>query len=216
MHRKKPASAKQRKAKLQLKRAIKRGDVTPETAAAAKQTKTRRPRPGGPARARTASENAIVDSSRKLQSSFVKLSPEFLATTKQLASTLSLHRPIPIERAVFPTHAGQSPASPSTSQSQTISLLKRPKWNYDMSKSMVEKNEEGMFKKWLSDTDAACGTWDPVSAKPPTVPVDNDMDAEDVDDDTMPSSAPLFERNLEVWRQLYVHRPAFLSVGLFG
>ena len=76
-----------------------------------------------------------------------------------------------------------------------------------MSKAMLEQAEDDLFEKWLNDTEIACGARDPV----PSVPVETvdhpghnlNPDSE-VADDVMPSAAPLFERNLEVWRQLYV------------
>ena len=186
MQRKKPISAKERREKLLLKRAIKRGEATPESFNALSKSRKH------PSRRHP----NITDPSRKLQSTFIKPDPEFLSTTKQLAATIVLQRPIPADRIVYQP----SPCDPGTETSNTTSQLitvpKRPKWNYEMSKTTVEKNEEDLFKKWLEDADKARGTWQPAQPNVST------QDNSSVHSDTMPSSPPQFERNLEVWRQL--------------
>ena len=65
-----------------------------------------------------------------------------------------------------------------------------------MSKKEVEANEEGLFNKWLAQTDAAVEQW----AASINEPVSGDSGAVA----QMPSAPTSFERNLEVWRQLYV------------
>ena len=180
--RRKPTSTRQKKADQQLKRAIKRGDVPPPEIK--KSTNTRRKQRIGPTGRPISgpSETNTVQSARKLQSAFVKVSSDFLEETKTLASNLPLLRPIPVSKAIFQL----------TDQTHLPIVIspKRPKWRYDQSKLEVERNEEGVFKKWLSQTDDAIAQWQ-SRALP--------------EGSRMPHSTSHFERNLEVWRQLYVH-----------
>jgi hypothetical protein len=187
MHRRKPASAKQRKAQIQLKRAVKRGDIPP-------------PEPQRPDHVRKTKSAAnrgrniaVITASRRLQSSFIKLPPHFLEETKLLASTLTLHRPIAPEVAIFDEQSGGL-------RDKQFTLPKRPKWRYDMTKEDVEKREESFFKEWLSRTDALVEDW-----------MNEGADLEKNSDATvessrstlrMPRSPTYFERNLDVWRQL--------------
>ena len=60
-----------------------------------------------------------------------------------------------------------------------------------MSKTEVEKNEEGQFKKWLDQTDQVLKEWVDGGSSPP-----------DQGEGAMPRAPTHFERNLEVWRQL--------------
>jgi hypothetical protein len=187
--RRKPTSTRQKKADQQLRRAIKRGDVPPPELK--KSTNPRRKQRIGPTGRPISgpSESAAVQSARKLQSAFVKVSSKFLEETKILASNLPLSRPIPDSKAVFQL------ADQSRDDLPILISPKRPKWRYDQSKLEVERNEEGVFKKWLSQTDEAIEQW-----QSRTLPEGSQM----------PHSTSHFERNLEVWRQLYVylHLPA--------
>ena len=65
-----------------------------------------------------------------------------------------------------------------------------------MSKTEVEKNEEGWFKKWLDQTDQVLDGWVDSGSRP-----SND-DTESGGETTIPRAPTYFERNLEVWRQL--------------
>jgi len=181
--RRKPTSTRQKKADQQLKRAIKRGDVPPpEVKKNAHHRKPHSQRIGK-------SDNGdAVDSARKLQSAFVKLPPKFLEDTKFIASNLPLCRPVPDENAVFHRfdHGGEDGFD-------ILTCPKRPKWRFDMSKLEVEQNEEGQFKKWLAQTDEAIEKWQNKE-----IPQGDDAVP------SMPRSPTYFERNLEVWRQLYV------------
>jgi|ERR1700722_423100 len=193
MHRRKPASGKQRKAQLQLKRAVKRGDEEIQ-GSVQKPDRSRKPMPS---RHRT---NVIgIARSRRLQSSLVKLPPRFLEETKLVASTLALPRPIASEVAIFDNEAitrGQYDDSGAL-EAESFTILKRPKWRFDMTKEAVDKNEEAMFNKWLTRTDTLVEEW-----------LKKDGDAADNEPRKltlkMPRSPTYFERNLEVWRQLYV------------
>lgn len=208
MQRRKPISAKQRKEQLQLKRAVKRGDIAPpppskpDRRKKSKRGPTGNPIGGGPQEG-AARNAALAESSRRLESSFVKLPQAFLERTKVLASTLPLARPIPPEFAILPN---VDPPPPAAGQVQAGSLtngqltcMKRPKWRYDMSKKEVEANEEGLFRKWLAQTDEAVHSWcntdlddTPESAEQPATE----------EHQKMPRAPTSFERNLEVWRQL--------------
>ncbi|TFK90785.1 P-loop containing nucleoside triphosphate hydrolase protein [Polyporus arcularius HHB13444] len=193
MHRRKPISAKQRKEQLQLKRAVKRGEVP---ALPAKPDRPRKARPGLPLGA--ASREAAAESTRRLESAFVRLPPAFLERTKVLASILPLTRPIPPEAAILSDVDTPSPGADSQ-----LTCPKRPKWRYDMSKIEVEANEEGLFKKWLAQTDAALAAWsNPTDVGQPPVHEGSEVLA-NPEPDSMPHAPTSYERNLEVWRQLW-------------
>jgi len=179
--RRKPTSTRQKKADIQLKRAIKRGDVPPPEQK--------------PHRAPT-SRLVNTSTSDRLQSTFIALSPTFLEETKFLASTLPLPRPIPPKAAVF--------IDVINPDSVSLSCPRRPKWRYDMSKKDVEHNEEGVFKKWLEQTDGTIHKWQNQSK-------DNVQDLPGQDRNVPESSPTFFERNLEVWRQLYVSNIMMLA-----
>ncbi|KAF7966429.1 hypothetical protein HWV62_38412 [Athelia sp. TMB] len=210
MPRKKPTSTKQLKAERQLKRAVKRGDAPPPDPLA---KKPKRPKKGASYRQRLqgtdggpsqSAQNAIV-SSRKLQSAFIKLPPSFLEDTKRLASALPLPRPIPVEAAVL--SSGQTGGEGADrALGGELTCPKRPKWRFDMTKVEVEKNEEGLFKKWIEQMDQIVEEWQ----KPEEVKKDEGDDTGIKEEDPvpaepekMPRSSTFYERNLEVWRQLW-------------
>ena len=191
MTRKKPFSNKQRKAQLQEKRAVKRGDASPPPAKRNPKQK-RRFLASRSAGAGTVDAQAVA-SSRKLQSAFIKLSPAYLEKSRLIASKQPLPRPLPPSVAIFnPDDIYQS----SEEEAQKLSCPKRPKWRYDMSKIEVEKNEEGQFKKWLGQTDQVLKEWVDRGSSPSSAVTGNQ------DEDVMPRAPTHFERNLEVWRQL--------------
>ncbi|KAJ7619184.1 hypothetical protein DFH06DRAFT_1273903 [Mycena polygramma] len=164
--RRKPASSTKKKAAVKLKRAVKRGDLPPEPKQPAKN------RHRGP------------PVSEALQSAFVTLPAHFLEKTKILAASLPLTRPIPNQTRLFP--------SIDSDMDSALTCPRRPKWRFDMTKIEVEHNEEGLFRKWLEQTDEAVEKWQtPPDDSPDDVPT------------TMPRSTTNFERNLEVWRQLW-------------
>lgn len=178
--RRKPTSTRQKKADQQLRRAVKRGDVPPPEAK--KSTNAHRKQRVGPTGRpifSPSATNSTVESARKLQSAFVKVSPEFLEETKNLASTLPLFRPIPDSKAVL-----QYPED-----FPILICPKRPKWRYEQSKLEVERNEEGVFKKWILQTNEAIEQWQSRAL---------------TGESHIPRSTSHFERNIEVWRQLYV------------
>ncbi|KAH8120014.1 P-loop containing nucleoside triphosphate hydrolase protein [Phellopilus nigrolimitatus] len=214
MPRRKPASAKQHKAELQLKRAIKRGDLPPESKPT--HMASRRGQRGRPPQDRSSSEvNAKVQSSRRLQSAFIKLSPEFLEEAKHKAACLELSRPLSFKSALFPL-VPESETSASNSHASELTVIKRPKWNYEMNKKQVESNEEGVFRRWLEANDTAIQAWkagkkqlldtqesseEEEELQDPST--ESQQTTNDTSSDKMPYAPPLFERNLEVWRQLW-------------
>lgn len=202
MHRRKPFSAKQRKEQLQLKRAIKRGDVSPPPLS----KPDHRPKKGrrGTNTLPSTTRTTAADSTRRLESSFVKLPPAFLEKTKVLASTLPLARPIPPNLAILP-----DVDKPQRSGTDALACPRRPKWRYDMSKKEVEANEDGLFKKWLNQTDATVKAWcnpsthdAPKTSSTTVAPPEGDRKDSGAVADQMPPAPTSFERNLEVWRQL--------------
>jgi len=74
-----------------------------------------------------------------------------------------------------------------------------------MTKTEVEKNEEGLHKKWITQMDQIVEDWQKRSINPK-----ESQDGDGAGDDQprkvlqMPRSPTYFERNLEVWRQLCV------------
>uniref|UniRef100_A0A8H8CQF2 Guanine nucleotide-binding protein-like 1 n=1 Tax=Psilocybe cubensis TaxID=181762 RepID=A0A8H8CQF2_PSICU len=186
--RRKPTSTRQKKADQQLKRAIKRGDV-PQPEVKKKPLRGRKPRIGPTGERIGSADTSVIQSARKLQSAFIKLPPNYLEQTKQLASDLVLQRPIPDENAIFHNfvHANDS-------EVEALSCPRRPKWRFDMTKLEVEKNEEGVFKKYIAQTDRALDQWQNKA----------DLATSHTDSSpTMPRSPSYFERNIEVWRQLW-------------
>jgi hypothetical protein len=185
--RRKPTSTRQKKADQQLKRAIKRGDVPhPE------------PKKNPHHRKGNSDNAALVESARKLQSTFIKLPPKYLEETKLLASTRPLFRPISIEKTTF-----QSFHIEADLQTAVLTCPNRPKWRFEMSKLEVERNEEGVFKKWLAQTDQLLEEWQNREEQNPG----------DITTATAQLRSPLyFERNLEVWRQLYVWRNIHMAI----
>ena len=187
MPRRKPASAKQRKAELQLKRAIKRGDVE------APPPQPKPPRRKGLARHDLSDPFKIKvgdPSSKRLQSAFLKVEPEFLERSRQIASTDALQRPLPIDSALL-CEKDVGLLSDSGPGNQ-LTCPRRPKWRYDMSKKEVEANEQGLYKKWFLDTEEQITAW---RASRPLKSDDSSVE--------ILGSPTYYERNLEVWRQLW-------------
>lgn len=198
MARRKPASSKQRKAELQVKRAIKRGDIPPPAP---------HPKPPRGKRARhdvprgIPSAKAVDPSSKRLQSAFLKVEPEFLEKSKLIAGIEPLTRPLPKETVVLDGN------EVGFDKEGDLTCPRRPKWRFDMAKKEVEHNEEGVYQKWLSEVDGYVEIWrraepqaslakDTIEPSTTTV-VSTDATAK------VPGSPTYFERNLEVWRQLW-------------
>jgi len=206
MQRKKPSSAKHKKARLQQKRAIKRGDIEPPPPSKPDRHKKARrafanPSDPGPG---PSSREAVAESTRRLQSSFVKLPQSFLEHSKELAATLHLERPIPPDAAVLRAETFSHSSDADQDIARKLICPKRPKWRYDMTKKEVEKNEEGLFKKWLDQADDIVHDWcNPLTDTPSAVDEDETRLGQASMNLKMPRAPTSFERNLEVWRQLW-------------
>ncbi|KAG2022935.1 GTPase [Coprinopsis cinerea AmutBmut pab1-1] len=188
--RRKPISTKQKKAEQQLRRAIKRGDVpAPEPTKKPPRKRKGRVGPTGSRIGAQETPNANIESARRLQSAFVKVSTAFLEETKVLASNLSLTRPVPASKAIFDDANNEGVDTPP------LTCPKRPKWRFDMTKDEVEHNEEGLFKKWIAEHDSRVEQW--------RLQLEEQRKATGADHPSMPPSITHFERNLEVWRQLW-------------
>ncbi|KIK49435.1 hypothetical protein CY34DRAFT_69273 [Suillus luteus UH-Slu-Lm8-n1] len=196
-------SGKQRKAELQLKRAVKRGDIAPPEAQPRRKNFRRPPKLGHSLDARLLADDASR-AARKLQSQFVKLDPGFLETTKHLAATLPLTRPISADACLLSIDHAQSGSDLISDQ---LSVPRRPKWKYTMSKDDVDANEQGYFRRWMTQTDAIVERWHNQNNQ--SAPSGTDLgsagpsDPDTAVQDKMPCPPTHFERNLEVWRQLW-------------
>ncbi|KAG9314066.1 hypothetical protein JVU11DRAFT_4846 [Chiua virens] len=131
-----PLSGKQRKTQLKLKRAVKRGDAPPQ---------------------RHVQQIRQLKSSRNLQSQFVKLDKGFLDDTRALAGSIALRRPIPGDVVVL--RPEWITPTPPKSQLTPLTLPRRPKWRYQMSKDELDANEQAYFRTWLAQQDAIVEQW---------------------------------------------------------
>lgn len=191
MPRRKPQSAKQKKLHLQDKRAVKRGDLTPADLAA---SSTRLSNP----KARFRNSEPQAADTKKLQSRFVTVSPEYLETTRNLAHSDTLIRPIPTKNALFPIELLERDVD------KRLTCPARPKFRYDMTKKEVEKNEEGWFKRWMDTTGEIMDAWIEGAEKPVLAIEAEEASGSGEEAAEWPRSVSWFETNLEVWRQLYV------------
>jgi hypothetical protein len=201
---------------------VKRGDLpAPESSSSKPHKKARRGPPGRSLQA-DPSTAANIDSARKLQSAFVKVSAEFLEETKILASNVPLPRPLPPQASIFPFELDIPTDQIPKGQVAQLSAPKRPKWRFDMSKKEVEKNEEGIFKKWLAQADAIVDDWrhsetrkapasDAEASSADTTGGNEEASPTGTPPPAIPRAPAHFERNLEVWRQLCVGEPLFFS-----
>ncbi|OSD03292.1 P-loop containing nucleoside triphosphate hydrolase protein [Trametes coccinea BRFM310] len=206
LQRRKNLSHKQRREQMMLKRAVKRGDV-PAPPPSKPDRRTRKPR-----NTKHSLHTApLAASSRRLESSFVRLPKSFLKKTDVLASRLPLARPVPPHAAVFPEVARSPPrmdGEGGEEGSPDLTCPRRPKWRYDMSKNEVEANEQGLFRKWLEQTDAAVNAWCSVEdtaeqdQKAQSQPQPQEPEGPK-EPEEMPHAPTSFERNLEVWRQVW-------------
>ncbi|KAI0830527.1 hypothetical protein BC628DRAFT_1312804 [Trametes gibbosa] len=204
LNRRKNLSHKQRREQLLLKRAVKRGDISPPPALKPDR-RVRKPRKP------TLDLPAHAVAARRLQSAFIKLPAPFLKKTEILASALPLTRPIAPETAILSDVDIALPGTPVGEKSQPTLLTcpRRPKWRYDMSKNEIEANEEGLFRKWLAETDAAVNAW--CTAEDVEPPPDAKAQAAGSAPEPLPTPEPeqmphaptTFERNIEVYRQLW-------------
>lgn len=191
MPRRKPASSKQRKAELQLKRAVKRGDIPAPPPKPNRGQNARHP-------AGIPKAKATDSSSKRLQSAFLKVEPEFLEKSKLLAATEPLPRPLPREAAILDENEVRD------DKGGLLTCPKRPKWRFDMEKKEVERNEEAVYQMWINETDRYIEAWR-RSEPQTTLPTDTSGSptSQVAAPARVPGSPTYYERNLEVWRQLW-------------
>ncbi|KAJ2463150.1 hypothetical protein GGI02_005302, partial [Coemansia sp. RSA 2322] len=173
--RKKPFSAKQKKAQIQAKRARKRDDAEnddadwdfrpkPQESATASDAMTEQqpsiPKKGLPATAAVGSDGRRVN---KLTSQFDKLSRADIEANKQ-CSMQPLHRLSGPDGLTMSFDDAYSP---------DVDIPVRPSWSYGESREALERREERAYAAWLDKMDS------------------------------LRDSVSLYERNLEVWRQLW-------------
>ncbi|KAL8292872.1 hypothetical protein RQP46_000566 [Phenoliferia psychrophenolica] len=137
-------------------------------------------RPSGVQRYKTVEEKEKDDSKAarfKLESRFLRLPLELLHHHRVISATAPLTRPIPEAMGVLRVTEFQP------EELEGLSCPKRPKWHYTSSKLEVERNEEGVFSQWLKSTDDLLGSFSSSLRSTP--------------------APTFFERNLQVWRQLW-------------
>ncbi|KAJ7925940.1 hypothetical protein B0H13DRAFT_2229531 [Mycena leptocephala] len=153
--RRKPTSTTKKKAATKLKRAVKRGDLAPEPKKPAK-SRHRGPPVSDAVQVLTVNLSKVWlrDYRPGIQEAAVRVchfASPFPRADRVLAATLALTRPIPAHARLFP--------SIDSDLESTLTCPRRPKWRFDMTKIEVEHNEEGVFRKWLAETDRAVETW---------------------------------------------------------
>ena len=127
MPRRKPISTKQRKEELKEKRAIKRGDMPAPTPASSSRTGAKRGTKVKFGTAHVIPGNTGLGTKR-LESKFGKLSPEWLERAKLLAGTEALKRPIPTHLTMLPDYEEIGDAGGEDSPRSRLTCPKRPKW----------------------------------------------------------------------------------------
>lgn len=184
------SSGKKRRAQLQTKRATKRGESPPPSAVRNGSTSIRYAYQKGHVKK---SGDAEGDS-RKLQSRFIALTPEYLERTRNLAHSTVLQRPLPGASAIFP-------AETILCDEGRLSVPARPKFKYGQTKREVERNEEGVFRKWLAGQREVVRRYVEGAVEADERQEQDQWPDREVKED-WPRSSSWFETNLEVWRQL--------------
>ncbi|GAA6039125.1 hypothetical protein JCM8097_005338 [Rhodosporidiobolus ruineniae] len=215
MARKKPVSGKARKVQLQSQRATKKANFVPTpfpdelaSLSASSPSSPSSPSSTTASRRPTASKDdrlgqrfltpeqrerqALHAGRMALESRFIRLPKQVAEQHRQQAATEVLPRPVPDALATLQEEDIAPPAGEGGDGELTCP--KRPKWSFHQTKKEVERNEEGVFKKWLAQTDETLFKL----ANPPS-----DLEDDDEGSATVPGSSTFFERNLNVWRQLW-------------
>jgi hypothetical protein len=130
MPRRKPISTKQRKEELKEKRAIKRGDIPAPSPASTSRTRPKRGKRTTKVRFGTAQVIPYNPGlgTKRLESKFGKLTPEWLERAKSLASTEVLRRPIPTHLTILPDFEEIGDTGGEDSPQSRLTCPKRPKW----------------------------------------------------------------------------------------
>ena len=210
-------SAKQKRAQLLDKRAVKRGELDPADVRVSTNMTVADSGPSGGSRyARTGfsmsrtsrkapkSKTAQTDTemhTTRLVSTFVALTPEYVQETRDEAFEVVLERPIKEDIKVFPIDVLYRDRTMDLDGTvERLTCPSRPLFGDEMSKEQVEKNEAEYFANWFEGTTRVSRCW----ARFPTT------DRREMA--TVPSvsstralrrhSPTWFETSLEVWRQL--------------
>ncbi|KAK4688597.1 large subunit GTPase 1, partial [Tremellales sp. Uapishka_1] len=201
MPRHKPFSHKQKKAQLKDARAVKRGELTTEEASTAHTTRMASRRVGtiGPSKSLLSGKPQGGDlTTRKLQSKFTTVSADYLERTRNLAFKEVLERPLHGDSAVFPMELVEE------RDKERLSCPARPRFRVGQTKKEIERNEEGMFEKWLSGVDEVINEWlDGEDEEDIDERDAGELDEEREEVEKWPRGPTWFETNLEVWRQLW-------------
>lgn len=192
MPRRVPYSPKKKRQQIQDNRAIKRGELDPADV----RVPTHVPK----ARSHLRISTLPGDDSRKLQSRFVALPAEYATRTRNLAYSSVLKRPIPASTAIFPIEI-------MLRDDGRLRCPVRPRFRPGQTKKEVERNEEGVFKKWYKETEDIVMGWVEGVGASSTFTKGKEKDArgpaaDGGEQDEWPRSPAWFETNLEVWRQL--------------
>ena len=217
MPRRKPFSAKLRKAQIEEKR-LASNDPTTHSDGVTSRKKTNKttitkPRSNRPQRSEPSGDLT------RLHSSFIALTSGYLDQTRDLAHSTVLHRPIPSSAAVFPVEVlerGTKRGGKGHEETQ-LTCPSRPRFRFGQTKKEVEKNEQGIFRIWLKNTEAVVRAWVEsgggqgvgdkiryVEEGAHTEDLELEQQQQQREDGQWPRSPTWFETNLEVWRQLYV------------
>ncbi|KAM0746380.1 P-loop containing nucleoside triphosphate hydrolase protein [Meredithblackwellia eburnea MCA 4105] len=144
-----------------------------------------------------------------LESRFLRLPPHVIQHHRQTTALELLPRPVPADISVLcpeeldiiipPVESREgAPSFKDGAHQPGLSCPKRPKWSYNSTKREVEKNEEGYFAKWLRETDGILK--DARRGRRTTL---DQQEWGQEDEEQQDSSPTFFERNLQVWRQLW-------------
>ena len=194
MPRRKNFSGKAKRAELRIKNAEKRGEAAPEDIADWLVGHKLKRQP-----VHDRKSDLLLDAG-KLESAFLRLSADYRDVTMRLAFATRIDRPVPPARAEYPHDILER------DRVGGLTCPVRPRFRQGQSKKEVERNEEGMYRKWLLATRRKVDEY----LKPP---IEEDEEVEGAsseliadEEDQWPRSPPWFETNLEVWRQLCVPR----------
>lgn len=136
------------------------------------------------------------------ESQFAKLSSRQLEQMNLIATYTPLQRPIADSVSILtPDRLNGSSTQNSSPDTNDLTLPKKPRWRHDMTLKEVQSNEESVFANWLEEIDTKAG--------PQLAPVQSDRTGL-VSADKLPQPGPtecllppLFERNVQVYRQLW-------------
>ena len=194
-------------AQLQEKRSVKRGELTLAATFAKKNT-------GVKDHLSRSARDATLDPdarqrARELQSrfKFLSVSPEYLAFTQKIAFEKPLERPIPSELMLFRSviEREQTPEKRERARilDDRLNCPRRPKWRYGVTKKELEKNEEGNFAKWLQTVDDVQYDYSCLDEVDASSEQEEEVVLVKEETEVEIRSPSVFERNLQVWRQLW-------------